>query len=541
MKRILIFSALLLWAGAGLHAQNLDPTVVVTNTYAREASGIEKPSQLLALPDSVLRFNLDFDYSVHATPYKGAYEFKPYMVELRPTSRITEEGKLYLSAGAGYTLHPDFTFIWSPLHKDHFQMNLYADHHSYWGNYRSIALQNKWFQPDGTRYWGRESHSVAGVNGLLSWKDGQLLADVRYRNVLGTRNQIADAVFHAVDAHVHVQSNPQAAFLYDAETTNTGFWSAFVNEFHSLTKAGVGTHFGIHYLNLSAQAELVSRQEALVGNVAFSPRYLLTPGKFRLDLGAKVSFLFRTVPGFYPQPFVFPLFPDVHITWFLVPNVLTLQASATGGHVMNVYSSMVDDNPFLAGFINLDGTTALALDASVERWNIKLGARGNIRERFYYDLGTGYAFRTNGQLWGFAAAGVPALGYAPAYHLFYVDAALGWKSQSVDVDGHFLYQLTNLNEQRLLAPPAFSMNLRAVYNWGDRIKAGFTLEGQTEQTAIQGSVPGYIDLGLLGDFQMNRLLGIWLRLGNLLNQPVQRVPFHAQEGIYFTLGIRLNL
>ena len=73
--------------GAMAYAQNLNPTVEVTNAYAREASGIEKPSQLRDVPDSVLRFNLDFDYAVNETPYRGAYEFKPYLVQLRPQAR----------------------------------------------------------------------------------------------------------------------------------------------------------------------------------------------------------------------------------------------------------------------------------------------------------------------------------------------------------------------------------------------------------------------------------------------------------------------
>ena len=53
MKKTLILSALLVSAAAT--AQNLNPVVEVTNIYAREATGIEKPEQLRALPDSVFR------------------------------------------------------------------------------------------------------------------------------------------------------------------------------------------------------------------------------------------------------------------------------------------------------------------------------------------------------------------------------------------------------------------------------------------------------------------------------------------------------
>ena len=97
MRRIVILAGLL-WSAAAF-AQNLNPTVEVTNIYAREASGIEKPSQLLSIPDSLTRFNLDFDYAVNETPYQGAYEFTPYLVEPRPSARLSAEKKLFLRLG----------------------------------------------------------------------------------------------------------------------------------------------------------------------------------------------------------------------------------------------------------------------------------------------------------------------------------------------------------------------------------------------------------------------------------------------------------
>ena len=114
MKKIFI-SAVLLVMGTGAFAQNLNPTVEVTNAYVREASGIEKPSQLREVPDSVLRFNLDFDYAVNETPYRGAYEFKPYLVQLRPQARPSQEGTLLLEAGVGYTLHPELNVVYTPV------------------------------------------------------------------------------------------------------------------------------------------------------------------------------------------------------------------------------------------------------------------------------------------------------------------------------------------------------------------------------------------------------------------------------------------
>ena len=50
-----------------------------------------------------------------------------------------------------------------------------------------------------------------------------------------------------------------------------------------------------------------------------------------------------------------------------------------------------------------------------------------------------------------------------------------------------------------------------------------------------------MDIGLHGKFQMTPSVGLWAKVGNLLNQPVQRVPFYAEKGVYFTIGASLNL
>ena len=43
-------------------AQNLDPTVVVDRAYEGKLMEVHKPYIDMAVPDSVVRFDLDFDY-----------------------------------------------------------------------------------------------------------------------------------------------------------------------------------------------------------------------------------------------------------------------------------------------------------------------------------------------------------------------------------------------------------------------------------------------------------------------------------------------
>ena len=217
MKKILTISALFIAAAAG--AQNLNPVVEVTNIYAREATGIEKPSQLLAVPDSVYKFDLDFDYSVKSTPYKGAYEFNPYLVELKPMPRYTGEGTLFVRLGAGYGLHPEADLVWSPVKTDNFRLNLYANHRSYFGQYRTIQFppsasmnedpEKLLFQGDKEDlYSGAESNTSAGINTLLAWKSGSWTSDLHYQHLYASDPR-SEFNHHIAALQTRVKSAPQ--------------------------------------------------------------------------------------------------------------------------------------------------------------------------------------------------------------------------------------------------------------------------------------------------------------------------------------------
>ena len=124
--RRLIISAVALAFAAHAFGQDLNPTVVVTNTYEGSASAITKPDRVMNVPDSVMKFNLNFDYSVFDKPYQGAYEFHPYLVVMKPKGDPSDRSSLYFKAGAGYTFRPEATLVWSPLLGKGFSLNVHA-------------------------------------------------------------------------------------------------------------------------------------------------------------------------------------------------------------------------------------------------------------------------------------------------------------------------------------------------------------------------------------------------------------------------------
>ena len=116
---ILTFVASLVCA-TSFAQSNLNPTVEVTNTYQGDPSAVHKPQIGMAIPDSLLRFDMDFGYEVFEKPYQGAYNFKPYMLAMKPEKNAFRGRKLYLRAGAGYSLHPQLDFVFSPEPKGPF-------------------------------------------------------------------------------------------------------------------------------------------------------------------------------------------------------------------------------------------------------------------------------------------------------------------------------------------------------------------------------------------------------------------------------------
>ena len=183
MKKIYFISAALL-AGVSMSAQNLNPTVSVTRAYEGKLLDVHKPMEKMFVPDSLNKFDLDFDYSVFENPYKGAYEFKPYTMNMKPQAEAYSGKKFYLKAGAGYNLRPSVDAVLEPLSGEKFRMGVYASHHSYFGNYKELGFNDKMnLSSTGTKQSGYDMYSTVGVDGRAYLNKAALTFDVGYLGI----------------------------------------------------------------------------------------------------------------------------------------------------------------------------------------------------------------------------------------------------------------------------------------------------------------------------------------------------------------------
>lgn len=589
MRKIYLVSAAMLMTAAVSFGQNFNPTVEVTNTYQGNASEVHKPLLGMNVPDSLLRFDLDFDYEVFEKPYQGAYSFKPYMLNMRPAKDAWRGRQLYLKAGAGYTLHPQFEFVYSPEQSGPFQMSVYASHKSYFGNYHEIKpeLQDGLYRmkKSGGKFGGYDALTSAGFDGRYNWDRTILSFGIGYYG-LTAKDSVMSRSYNAFDFNARVRSNndSESYFLYDiglrGRVANDGLdYKSFSfpdgvtvdkqNENWVLLDGLVGpvvNNSRSILVGFEAESASYSRfYDGNIGRVALIPSYRFKSGRWNLNLGVKLEFMFRNdadtlsfgkMGGGKGQI----VYPDAHISFAAGGNV-ALYADATGGSRLNTYSSQISENHHLNPSFLVAPVYELItplVDNTVEKVNARIGVRGSAASSFQFDVNGGVGLYGNALMESglFTAGGdlVPALAYSD-YNLIYANALVGLRTGRVKIYADFRYRGVSFPDNDALnlgfTLPKYSGGVRASYDISSRLYAGINVEAASwrdgkcasvaSEDILDVRVPGYVDLGVNCGYKFNRKLEFWLESGNLLCQAIQRNPFYAEKGPWVTAGVSLNL
>ena len=565
--------AALLLVSEASKAQDLDPTVEVRRAYEGKLFEAHKPPLTMSVPDSLLRFDLDFDYSVFESPYRGSYEFNPYTLAMSPVRSSQKPGRFHMRLGAGYELHPVLDLVWAPVLRDRFRMDVYASHNSFIGKYRELGpaeniSDDLLFGDTGVKTKGYDFLTNAGTQMRFDWYKGRLDFGASYFGI-AQKDWIRKRGYDALDVNLGISSKSDRPeyFMYDIKaayrfaqdrTDFAGYDGMMEHDFRF--DAVLGQIFGASgTLLFDVGAEFAAYSGAVAasaGNVRIVPHYVIETGRWRFDLGVRVSAnvsarnagLFAT-KGQY-------VYPDVNISVAAIPDAMKIYARIGGGERINTMRSLLEEDRHLDMSM---GRYGVLFDNSVERVSTVLGFEGRISTRFSYNLRGGYVNYGNMLFSGIAmvedgisARYIPMAGYSACNNAF-VALDWDWKAESIDFKGTAVYDKFwgIADPEGLLSPAAFHGNTSFTYNWKRRIFVGTDCSWSTSRTAMlngpglhepkEAKVPGYADLGVFFEYSFNRKFSLWARGGNLLNMPVLRSPLYAEGGINFTAGICLNL
>ncbi|MBO5420073.1 MAG: hypothetical protein J6A22_08325 [Bacteroidales bacterium] len=556
--RIFLTTALMCFMQFWALAQNIDPTVVVSREYEGKLMEVHKPVLEMAVPDSVMSFDLEFDYSVFDNPYRGAYEFKPYLLDMRPSSFKDDSRRLYLNAGAGYQLHPELDLVWAPLKGKSFVFDVYASHHSFFGTYHPLS-------PGQTEDWkGNDMESKAGIDGAFDWKSGAIDFDLGYYGV-AQDDFIRKRGFNAFDASLGFANKPVSDdyFLFDilAEYRFAADDAAFKaggnkSMTESLVKldAVMGPVFRrTNKVLIDLDIDIASYDDYIRSTAAlFSlvPHYVFKKNRWNLDMGLNVSAFVRpdsSVSDFSEGGQY--IYPDVRVEFETIRKSLYIYASAEGGNKLGTYSSLLGTNRHFD--MSYAGIGAPLLNNSVKRIDLNLGFKGRVVEKFSYDVKGGYAdyksialdavYKYEDSESG-AISYVPGISYAP-FRTMYVDMDLLWRSESLYASAGIVYnRILGFNAYGpAISPAALSGNVSVEYNWKKRIYGGVDCSFSSSRAGGFYEIPAFADLGLNFEYVFASDFSLWCKAGNLLGMKIQRTPFYAEKGVYFTLGFCLNL
>lgn len=578
----MIFLSVSVSVSAGALAQNLDPTVVVSRDYEGKLIEVHKPKIEMAVPDSVLRFDLEFDYSVSESPYKGAYEFTPYALQMKPSPTFRPNGKMYLNAGVGYQFNDELDFVWSPaLKSDSFRMNVYARHRSYMGKWWNIgALEDEGGllfdrlakDAESRDRSGKDLVTDAGFDGRYDWDGGVFRFQTGYYGLYQREGSSSGRSYNAFDIRAGVRSKekPGTSLGYYAEMSYRHGGDCTLNEDAVLSEnvlevdaslfSTVGNGSRIRLDLGYDMAGYGGYFDAGASHLSFSPHYAMAFDWLDVDLGLTLSNVFRAKAqsGMY-QDKVQVIYPDVRIGIRPVSSLL-MYVDIGGGSRMNTYSSLLASDRHIT---MLYGRGQGLLDMTDERISAVFGLEGCFGKSFSYALKGGYSDYANAPLasivrvaGGSAAEDVylPALVYEGYGKTF---VALNWRldAERLDFDGALEYAScrSKAGETAGFMPPALSGDLSFRYNWKKRVYAGLgcgfssarkgnvkTVQGETV-TYIHSGIPGYADLSADLEYVINNKISVWAKGGNLLNMTIQRSLLYAEKGPCFTLGFCMNL
>ena len=529
MKRYTIILALALISPV-LGAQNLNPEVQVTNEYQNRINDVVKQGVDMTIPDSLFRFDYHFDYSVFDSPYKGAYEFSPYSVTITPDPKPYDGRKLYVRGGLGYVLKPELDLVWAAVDRKKFSVNVFASGNGFYGRYRHIAPSS--FELDKSRFdKGWDFGTSVGADTRVNISDNLVLrAEFGYDGVYTGHEIYHRDNCHAPYISARVGNGKGRKLSYSAgiKYRYVYDWLNGTNAIHEneVIIDGVVTPEIDEFFKVSSDVEL--NLNGYYKAFQMHPHAVFQLGIFDFDAGLRV--------GWYTSHFTAS--PAITVSAHLLNNYLDVYAGADGGnHNLTYWDYKSRVHRYHESYVKPLPIREIA--------DLFAGVRGHADFGLQYDLKAGYRFLQNAPFWAVSASGLETLKFQNCNEL-HADLLVSWASERLNLDGAVHYvNIPKGVEDRVFLPSAVNGTLKGGYNWMKRIYAGLSIDMATGRKASVGPatvrVPGYVDVGIWGEYKYTKRLSFWLKGSNLLNHDVRISPLFSEWGPSVIVGASFSL
>ena len=523
MKKILTAVAALLICGS-VYAQ-LDPTVEVSRHYKVNIADIDRPqTNDNAVPDSLQKFDVDFDYSIFNRPYTDLYEFSPYQTD--SISKVAHRRPPIVMAqlGSQFPLAPELMLKSQLVTRPKLNIGVDADIKAaaceldYLGQGKALAagrfqsdlstnLKHAWNTGEMTLTLGYKADAYRDT-----YKDNSLSHGIGSLGVgfnICSANPLPGEVYYNVDF----------GFIQAAKTLSglPAMDTSYTNSKMSV-KATIGASFDLHrvYVDLIYQNAVSGSDEnkTNVGLLEFVPTYEYAKHFFKLRAGARFG------NKYIGQEAYTTIHPELDVKFEVIKNTLWLRGILSGGNELNSLVDYIYDAPWLCN--GLRGFEIQESDAiGIRNLESKLSVESIIAGRFALSPFIAYNSYSNKMQFStaFVATGLPIL--LPVYSDYAV-TQLGfetsWKSRALTISGNLIHNNAfTQTEEAVNMVPQWQLEASLEYNLKRRLFLNAAYTYQSSRLSWGKEIPDYSDLTVVLTGVINRHFAVYVKGGNLLN------------------------
>jgi hypothetical protein len=463
----------------------------------------------------------------------------------------------YAKAGIGNYATPYIDFMASSLQAEDYQFGARLKHHSSQGKIKG-------YPPSAY------SHNLVSVFGKYFTKTHRLSADVGYnRDVVHhygfSPDSFPDMTFTKDDIKQrfqHIHGNIGVASSYkenDKLNHRFGFGVHYFTDYYGTKEAQVTFNAGFdkafeglgrdynHSFALDLGLDYVGYSDSATSwNPVFflvRPVYRFSFAQYKFEAGMEIDMVAENTPE--GSSFGVDAFPVLKAEVVIIEEKVKAYAEITGNRQINTFRSLAGMNPYMI--------STPVLKYTDEQIKIGGGITGNaggmnfLAEAYYSHLRDMPLFVTD------TTAQFDNT-FAVLYDnidLLKIRASLGYvkiNELSVRLMAAYYHYIPN-NEEKAWHMPNFEIGLEAGYTFMEK----YTVRGSVlalgskyapvydESGVLQAQkIKGALDLGVGLEYQVNRMLAVYLDGNNLLNQNYQRWYEYPVQGILAMAGVKLS-
>lgn len=513
--------------------ENINSTVNVSREFDGKLEDIQKSKFNTSYSDTLLKLNLNFDYTAFDSPYKDLYEFTPVEGIQLQNKGEAKYPVLFFKGAIGYPIMPEADLYIQPRTGGRHSLLFYGNHSSLWGNKGVDSPVNR-------------SRTKGGLSYGWNWKSGEVRLNGFYKHNF---HNFKKTDFFSYDPNLSqniggnltIKSlNPEQGklgynFSFSAISTNLRDYLKEIYFDGSLDMDFklAGAHnlaLCVEYEGSVYNTELTTVvQKGSGGLISVVPKYRYQKDRFELNAGVGFAAVYGAPYSEEKRTDCANIYPEIDFTYEAVKDALWLNAELDG------------ENSFISGYEILELNPWMR-PKNVANYSIPvragLGLRGAVKDVFGYSLSGKYV-RHNKFMSFYSLYASQFVSAVENVNEWRAEAAMHLKTKSVDFVVNGLYRY--FGEAEVYMVPDWKVEGRFEYNYMGRIYAGVDVKYYSKMDGRGIIYDGFVNLGANLKYVINPKFTVFAEGRNLLNQQIFYLQDYVEPGINFALGIFIKL